>query len=190
MNKYIARMKKAVTTFQGTARRIAKEQERNREALSTAYATAANAELSRELLIAENDALNEIQAVLEIVTEGLGKTVPLDGKAVTSDVQLLCGAFDLSKEQLQDLVEKHRNNPTMLNAIMKYVREHRIGGVVIPTQEDKLEAYKTFANGARNMMSLIKADPFKEIDGLDTWGTAATSSERLVSLVGSGDDIK
>ena len=189
MNKYVARMKKAVTTFQGTARRIAKEQDRNREELSVGRAMSANTELSRELLQAENDALNEINLVIELVTAGLGKTVPLDGSAVTSDVQLLSGAFDLSKEQLQELANKYQGNPTMLNAIMKYVREHRISGVIVQTQEDKLEAYKTFANGARDMLSRIKADPAAEITGLDTWGTAATSSERLLKLVGSGDDI-
>ena len=189
MNKYVNQMKQAVLDYQGTARRIADQQAQNRETLVEALASAENTTLALELQEAEAKAQKQIQAALDIVSGGLGKAVPLSGKDVTEDVQLLSCAFDLSREQLQELVEKHRNNPTMLNAIMKYTQNHGIHGVQVPTAAEKLEAYKVFANGAWGMLRTITTDPHAEITGLDTWGEVPTSSERLVSLVGSGDEI-
>ena len=189
MNKYVDQMKQVVVGYQRTARYINDQQVRNREALSEALASTKNAALVAELQDATVKAQNKIQAILDVVSIGLGKVVPLSGKEVTEDVHLLSGAFDLSREQVQELVEKHRNNPTMLNAILKYTQKYGVSGVQIPTAAEKLEAYKTFANGALGMLQRITANPYAEISGLDTWGDSPTSSERLVSLVGTGDDI-
>lgn len=190
MNKYVNQMKQAVMAYQRTARWITDQQQRNRETLSEALAAADNTALFVEMQEAETKAHNQIQSVLDVVSGGLGKAVALNGKDVTEDVQLLSGAFDLSREQLQGLVEKYLKNPTMLNAIMKYTKANGIHGVSIPTQNEKLEAYKTFANGAFNMLRRITTDPSADIAGLDNWGEAPTSSERLVQLIGTGDDIK
>ena len=105
MNKYVNQMKQAVLDYQGTARRIADQQAQNRETLVEALASAENTTLALELQEAEAKAQKQIQAALDIVSGGLGKAVPLSGKDVTEDVQLLSGAFDLSREQLQELVE-------------------------------------------------------------------------------------
>ena len=99
-------MKQAVLAYQRTARRITDQQRRNRETLSEALAAADNTALFVEMQEAETKAHNQIQSVLDVVSGGLGKAVPLNGKDVTEDVQLLSGAFDLSREQLQGLVEK------------------------------------------------------------------------------------
>lgn len=190
MNKYVNQMKQAVMEYQKTARRIADQEARNRERLSEEYARAENNALFTEMREACDKAYNQIQAVLDTVSGGLGKAVELRGKDVTEDVQLLSGAFDLSKTQLQGLVTKYRNNPTMMNAIAKYAKANGIHGVQIPTEEDKLEAYKVFAEGARSMIRSITTDPYIRLDYLEGWGEVPVSSERLVDLVGTGNEIK
>lgn len=73
MNKYVNQMKQAVLDYQGTARRIADQQARNRETLVEALASAENTTLALELQEAETKAQKQIQAVLDIVSGGLGK---------------------------------------------------------------------------------------------------------------------
>lgn len=81
----------------------------------------------------------------------------LRGDQVNSgDMELLSGHFNLTGKDLADLVDRHRNNATMLRAISDYY-EHRKGEVdretltndslflpAIPTVESKIQAVERF----------------------------------------------
>lgn len=47
-----------------------------------------------------------------------------------------------------------------------------------------------FAEGARSMIRSITTDPYIRLDSLEGWGEVPVSSERLVELVGTGNEIK
>lgn len=78
----------------------------------------------------------------------------------------------------------------MMNTIAKYGKANGIHGVQIPTEEEKMKAYKVFAESARSMIRSITIDPYVKTAGLDGWGEVPVSSEKLVELVGTGNEIK
>ena len=68
-------------------------------------------------------AANEIKKQFE---EAVAKFFVVDGSKVHEDAKIFDYDVNLSKEQLQDLVEKHRDNSFMLQLIRKYAEKNNI----------------------------------------------------------------
>ena len=130
----------------------------------------------------------------------------LDGQKLSADAQLL--QYDLTPEQYNQLVEKHRGNGTMAYLLRFYGQEHneklmnetgKPGEMPkvqynywdVPTVEEKQAAYDKFAAGAISILDRI--DSPGQIGGgtdsqmlklaIEGFGTPSNTSQELFDLL-------
>ena len=89
----------------------------------------------------------------------------------TNDLALLTDQFELTGQDLTNLVERYRNNSAMLRAIETYYKKRQAGQTraaiieeqmylpQIPTVENKLTAVRHFAEAAKSLIKQIEAAP-------------------------------
>ena len=161
MNQYIQTMKNALTSYYNAAKaaEASKEQARQR------YQPEVAAQEIRKL---ESSLEAQKRATISAITEAKDKAVEatyrwgaLDGSKIDDgDMKLL--KFDLSPEQFEALVNKHKRNGTMCFILAQYAEKHnrqetkpgefgltgRLNTLVIPTVDEKIKAYERFAESA------------------------------------------
>lgn len=161
MNQYIQTMKNALTSYYNAAKaaEASKEQARQR------YQPEVAAQEIRKL---ESSLEAQKRATISAITEAKDKAVEatyrwgaLDGSKIDDgDMKLL--KFDLSPEQFEALVNKHKRNGTMCFILAQYAEKHnrqetkpgefgsvgRLNTLIIPSVENKIAAYKKFAESA------------------------------------------
>lgn len=179
MSKYVNRMREVLTTFNQEAIGISGAMADSRERYSKEYAFAELDKLRGQLNEAAVNARSQIDSIHMEAQAAARKWAALDGKEIdTADLSLLKGDFVLSVPDLTALVMKYWDNGTMINAIDKYVKQHRIA-CYVPCLDDKLQAYKILAQSAHSMIGSISESTGVSEDRISGWGVSGNVSERL-----------
>lgn len=179
MSKYVNRMREVLMTFNQEAIGISGAMADSRERYSKEYAFAELDKLRGQLNEAATNARNQIDSIHMEAQAAARKWAALDGKEIdTADLSLLKGDFALSVPDLTALVMKYWDNGTMINAIDKYVKQHRIA-CYVPCLDDKLQAYKILAQSAHGMIGSISESTGVSEDRISGWGMSGNVSDRL-----------
>lgn len=186
MSKYVNRMKDALVSFNATAQRIHKDMERNIANYKPDAASDENARLQAKLNMAAEEARGKIDVIHDEAAAAARKwDEPAGVEIETEDLALLKGNFCLSKEALWNLLVKHQDNGTMVNAIAKYAKEHDVILDYIPNVDDKLFAYDSFAKSAHGMISdIVGAIGLADNNlALSVWGKPGNISQRMETIL-------
>ena len=178
MNKFITLMKNTVKGFYNDASEASSKKDKNNNTYLAGIAAEENAKLDSDIQNKYFKATNDINNILEAAKADSDKWSVLDGKKIDSaDLELLRGGFNLGYKELSELVEKHSNNATMLNAISEYADKHNVSGLFIPTVYSKNEAYTRLALSANQLCSSIFAaynDGHEVLNNLNNGGLLET----------------
>lgn len=156
-------MSKAVNGFYNTAERIANSIAKNNSQYLPDIAREQNEELFKDLQNAQWDAQDEITEALEFGRAAADKWGMPSGAAITDDAKRL-KLFELEPMQFNALVDKYRDNSTMLELLKQYAEKRNgVEGEVfgpydvtnIPTAEKKKEALTKFAQAGRSIVQEI-----------------------------------
>lgn len=155
-NKYLNKMKDTVNKFYNALKMAKQEIDRNNGIYLPDIAKGENDKVLERLRLAESAAEAEIDATTAEAVEAVEKWKALSGKEIDdADLKLLQGAFKLDNEDIEALVEKHKDNGTMIRAIKDYAEDHNIMAV-IPTPEAKIKAYSVIAREAKDTLATIE----------------------------------
>ena len=176
MSKYVEQMKDTLVSFNNTANEI---NERVAEDRLQALQNAAEG------------AKNQIREILQNALGAAHAWAALDPTEIDhDDLLLLQGAFHVSITDIRRLVVKHQNNGTMINAISKYISAGFYHNPVkpaelcyVPKLEDKIRAYKHFADYANSVIENIKNGTQAAGDELQHWADPETIGEQLTAIV-------
>lgn len=161
MNTYIQSMKNVLNNFYNAAKtyndKVAQAGERYKPDVAAEEVKKLDAQL-------EADKRAAIDAITEAKDKGIEAAKrwgALDGDKINDgDMKLL--KFDLSPEQFEAIVDRNRNNGTMCFILAQYAEKHnrqetkpgefglagRLNPLIIPTVEEKINAYTKFAESA------------------------------------------
>lgn len=161
MNTYIQSMKNVLNNFYNAAKtyndKVAQAGERYKPDVAAEEVKKLDAQL-------EADKRAAIDAITEAKDKGIEAAKrwgALDGDKINDgDMKLL--KFDLSPEQFEAMVERHKKNGTMCFILAQYAEKHnrqetkpgefgltgRLNPLIIPTVEEKINAYTKFAESA------------------------------------------
>ena len=179
MSKYVNRMREVLTTFNQEAIGISGDMTDSRERYSQEYAFAELDKLRGQLNEAATSARDQIDSIHKEAQAAARKWAALDGKEIdAADLSLLKGDFALSVPDITALVMKHWDNGTMINAVDKYVKKHRIA-CYVPCLDDKLQAYKILAQSAHSLIGSIAESTGVPEDSISGWGVSGNVSDRL-----------
>lgn len=166
MNTYIQSMKNVLNNFYNAAKtyndKVAQAGERYKPDVAAEEVKKIDAQL-------EADKRAAIDAITEAKDKGIEAAKrwgALDGDKINDgDMKLL--KFDLSPEQFEAIVDRNRNNGTMCFILKQYAEKHAkhemkddeaniwkaiasnaLSVVDVPTVDEKIKAYNTFAENA------------------------------------------
>ena len=161
MNTYLQSMKNVLTNYYNAAKTY---EEKVAQAKQRYQADVAAEEIKKLDAALETDK----RAAIDAITEAKDKAIEaarrwgaLDGSKIDDgDMKLL--KFDLSPEQFEAMVERHKKNGTMCFILAQYAEKHnrkettpgeygltgRLNTLVIPTVDEKIKAYERFAESA------------------------------------------
>lgn len=156
MSKYVKKMKQVLLNLNSTAQRIHRQMDYNTVNFKPDVAGEENVKLQAELNKAGAEAQEQIDSTHEDAAAAARKWAEPAGKEINEDdLALLNGSFQLSSEDLHNLLAKYQDNGTMVNAIAAYAKKHDIILDYIPNLEDKMFAYDSFAKSAYTMIGQI-----------------------------------
>lgn len=182
MSKYITRMKDTLLSLNATAQKIHADMDQNNRSYLPEAAAKENTRLQAELNQAVESARERIDSIHADAAAAARAWGKLDGTKIdAADIELLKGDFQFTKAKLEDLLFKHQGNATMVNAIVKYAKEHGIVLDYVPTVEGKLSAYDAMAQSAQDMIGTIVQSIGLPNDSMTIklWGEPGNISDRL-----------
>lgn len=108
------------------------------------------ADLDRNIANARNAFYNEMHSLRGSYEAAAAKWDTLDPEKLTSDVNLLNSPIKLAESDYTKLLEKHKDNRTMLRAIMDSAAANKVefttpGGGVLVSADLKLAAFDDFS---------------------------------------------
>ena len=170
----IQSMKDALQRYNAEANDIKKLIAANNERYAPAVAEAENRRLYDRRSELAKAARQAVEAAYTAQAAEIDKWAQYDGAAVTDDVKLLSGAFDLNMRDIAQLMVKHQDNYTMVSAISKYARDNRIP-CFTPSANDKRKALDEYRTSADAYIQRIEREC--GIDGflVDQWGAIHSS---------------
>ena len=188
---HVDKMAAAVKRYYSEAVIAQQKIRRNNEIYMKQFAEPENEKIMAQLQAARQTAEEAITAAQEGGRAEALAWGKLDGSKITDDAKLL--QFDLSPEQFDDLVQKHKNNGTMTTLLhdygekmnAKYRENEGVTGSMptkvydtwnLPTADRKAEAIDKFSAGARDLLA--------RIDSPGTFG-GGTDSEMLKLAIAS-----
>lgn len=199
MNNYVASLKKSLDDY---AQSVTKENAWIKKALDMyqpEYAAKEVDAAKANIRTATAKARQSVESIMQAELEKNRSWGTLKGENVdTGDLALLQGGFNLSGRDLDALVQKHRNNATMLNAIESYMTKRRenqsredyvvdaLSVPAVPTLANREKAIRNFARKAVGLIDAIDEKPdsitqYKDTENL----TDATSMDMLLAGFGS-----
>lgn len=117
--------------------------------LALAGSTAARDEkpgIDAQIAAAQRIALDRVDRAISDYLSRLDAAFAIRGSRVNQeDLVLLSDAFDWSQEQFDEILERNRNNPVMMQAVRRYAKAHDL---LCPDTDDR-EAKRQLAQGAR-----------------------------------------
>ena len=161
MNKYVQLMKNAIDKYYTTAKNADGSIEQAKQRYQPGVASEEIEKINTELETAKRGAIDAINAARDSGIEDAKRWGKLDGSEINDgDMKLL--KYDLSPDQFADMVERNKNNGTMCFILKQYADEHnrpettpgergsvgRFTTLVIPTVEEKIQAYTSIASNA------------------------------------------
>ena len=157
-NTYVDSMKKTVASFYEEMQKAKATIAKNNETYLPNIAEPENEKVRDDLRRKEMAAEREIEEIAQKALESVDRWNTLSGKEIDdADLKLLQGAFKLTHSDLEALIEKHRDNGTMIRAIGDYADAHKIA-VIVPTPEAKKAAYSIVVGNAKSMLGNILAN--------------------------------
>lgn len=168
MNTYIQSMKNVLNNFYNAAKiyndKVAQAGERYKPDVAAEEVKKLDAQLEANK-----------RAAIDAITEAKDKGIEaarrwgvLDGDKINDgDMKLL--KLDLSPEQFEAIVDRNRNNGTMCFILKQYAEKHAkhemkddeipmwnsLAAVEVPTVDEKIKAYNTFAENAIGIIQNI-----------------------------------
>ena len=156
MSKYVREMKTVLLSLNSQAQGIHREIDYNNKNFDGRFTAEANTKLQEKLNRAAIAARAQIDTIQEKATDAVKKWAePAGAEIDAADLNLLNGSFLLKQDDLTALLVKHQSNGTMVNAIAKYAEAHDVSLDYVPNAEDKLAAYRSFAESAHSMVGKI-----------------------------------
>lgn len=161
MNTYIQSMKNALTSYHNAAKEAEAKAEQARKTYQPDVAAEQVKKIDAELLTKKQEAIDAITDAKDRGIEAAKRWGALDGSKINDgDMKLL--KFDLSPEQFEAMVDRNRNNGTMCFILGQYAEKHnreettpgeygltgRLNPLIIPTVENKVNAYTKLAESA------------------------------------------
>ena len=198
MNNYIRTLKNILDRYADEVRGFVSKR---KEARATYLPEVADKEVKRlddDIAQASVSAEEKIRAARDQAIDAARAWGVLRGSDINNgDLALLQGGFELSASDISEMVERYRQNATMLRAIATYY-EKRQGGPTrdeiildglqvpeIPTVDNKIQSIENFARSAAMIVRTVRADPealtsFKDKEKMSD----ASSMDLLVSGFG------
>ena len=156
MNKHLKDMKNSVTKFYNAMQKAKADIAKNNDTYLPEIAKEENEKIESDLRALGRAAEAEIDTIGQEALADVERWKALSGKEIDDeDLKLLSGAFNLTNEDIDSLVQKHKDNGTMIRAIGDYADAHNIV-TMIPTPEAKIKAYSIAAGDAKNMITNIE----------------------------------
>lgn len=161
MNTHIQAMKNALTGYYNAAKDAEAKADQARKMYQPDVAAEQVRKIDAELLVKKQAAIDTITDAKDKGIESARRWGALDGSKIDDgDMKLL--KFDLSPEQFEAMVERHKKNGTMCFILAQYAEKHnrqettpgeygltgRLNPLIIPTVENKINAYTKFAESA------------------------------------------
>ena len=184
MNTYLAQMRDALSSYYTSAQALMAQKEKNAETYQAEVAEEQNRGIDAKLSQLYADAWKRLQAAQAAGIAQAEKWGELDGSKITDDIKLLGGHFELKKPQVEALVAKYRGNGTMCQAIGKYVCEHGMDFLNIPTVAGKVEAWGLILDHAKTLLDQATNPPAV---GWMVGATAAGAVKRQIDTFGTSN---
>lgn len=128
---------------------------RNNNMYSESVAQTYNAEVEKEIVSMVNKAKSKAYKVMCDVSVALNQWATVQGRCITKDAELLTsGAYPISADELNKLIDVYSGNYTMLSLIEKYADSNNMNVYITPV-EKKLEVYEKFYNSCLSMIEQI-----------------------------------
>lgn len=117
-----------------------------------------------------NKALAEIEAISKDVEQAVNQWGILKAGNRHSDADLLTPEYSLTRDEVQALAQKHRQNYTMLRILSVYIRKvfGDDSGIQLVTLDGKKAAYSAIHESAVEMANRIHTAPVED-SVLDEW---------------------
>lgn len=184
MNTYLAQMRDALSSYYTGAQALMAQKQKNAETYQAEVAEEQNWGIDSKLSQLYADTWKKLQAAQAAGVAQAETWGELDGSKVTDDIKLLGGHFELKKPQVEALVERYRNNGTMMEAIAKYAREHGMDFLNVPSVAGKAQAWAYILDHAKSLLDQATNPPAV---GWMVGATAAGAVKRQIETFGTSD---
>lgn len=182
MNTYLSQMRDALSSYFTSAQALMVQKDKNTETYQPEVAEEQNRGIDAKMSQLYADTWRKLQDAQAAGIAQAEKWGDLDGAKITDDIKLLGGHFELKKAQVEALVEKYRDNGTMMEAIGKYAREHNMGFMNVPTVAGKAEAWDYILDYAKTLLDQSTNPPAV---GFMVGATAAGAVKRQIDTFGT-----
>lgn len=188
-NIYIQKAKNTMRDFLIREKSRADEINRNNGYYSVEMANTKNTEISNQ---SESDYISTINKINDIFKDVKRKIVLSsypNADDITTDEKLFNGTFPLSQNEIENFIDKYRNNATMLRIIRKYVDDtysenptvHAVITNSIPSIDKLLDSYKKIFQSAINQIGAIHNNPSGSTEN------AIDNFNPDLSIIGTGE---
>lgn len=184
MNTYLSQMRDALSSYFTSAQALMAQKDKNTETYQPEVAEEQNRGIDAKMSQLYADTWRKLQDAQAAGIAQAEKWGDLDGAKITDDIKLLGGHFELKKAQVEALVEKYRDNGTMMEAIGKYAREHNMGFMNVPTVAGKAEAWDYILDYAKTLLDQSTNPPAV---GFMVGATAAGAVKRQIDTFGTSN---
>lgn len=184
MNVYLNEMRNALSSYYTGAQALMAQKEKNAETYQAEVAEEQNRGIDSKLSQLYADTWKKLQAAQAAGIAQAEKWGELDGAKITDDIKLLGGHFELKKPQVEALVERYRNNGTMMEAIAKYAREHGMDFLNVPSVAGKAQAWAYILDHAKSLLDQATNPPAV---GWMVGATAAGAVKRQIETFGTSN---
>lgn len=184
MNTYLNEMRNALSSYYTGAQALMGQKQKNSETYQAEVAEEQNRGIDSKLSQLYADTWKKLQAAQAAGVAQAETWGELDGAKITDDIKLLGGHFELKKPQVEALVERYRNNGTMMEAIAKYAREHGMDFLNVPSVAGKAQAWAYILDHAKSLLDQATNPPAV---GWMVGATAAGAVKRQIETFGTSD---
>ena len=191
MNTYVSQMKDVLSGFYPQMKQKREEKAEAKERYSADVAAQEIDRIDREATALRNATMDKLQQLHDEGVAQAQRWGNLDGSKLTDDIKLLKCGFDLDRQQVENLVERYRDNGTMTAALASYAGSHGMIGMNIPTVDKKVKAWEVVLLNAKDIMDMC-------ISGTVGWMGGESADKSIRDMIdrfgtsqnpGSGLDI-
>ena len=204
MNTYLQSMKNALSSYYAAAKAYEEKADRAKQRYQEDVAANEIKKLDAELETQRQGAIDSINEAKDKAIEAVRRWGALDGNKIDyGDMKLL--KFDLSLEQFEAIVERHKKNGTMCFILLQcgeahnrkhgenseFDRASHYDTSIIPTVEKKIAAYTRFAESAVDAVKNMRGIGFGQgvsspimINIVETFGEPNPTNYDLLEMIG------